>query len=161
MKAALLIVLIAALPFVQADAEDGFRGRPLINNLWSPTGHTLHRAEFSLGLGNVAFGITENIQVGTNVLLYLFQITNADIKINFYESHKVAVAGGFEYRHFDLSPFIEEGDEVNLMLMRRLPRSARELVLLRYFICPENTTIFLLISILTITRQKRQFRGLI
>ena len=56
--------------------ETGFTGRPLINNIWGPTGYTLNRNEFVLGLGSIGFALNENVQIGTNVLLFMFQIYN-------------------------------------------------------------------------------------
>ena len=50
-------------------AQPGFADRPITNNAFAPTGYSLHRGEFTVGIGPVAFGVTENVQVGTNVLL--------------------------------------------------------------------------------------------
>ena len=72
MKRALIVVLLLAFT-TTAFAEVGFEGRPITNNLWAPTGYTLNSGEFLVGLGPIGFGISDNIQVGTNILLFLFQ----------------------------------------------------------------------------------------
>ncbi len=112
MKTKLLIALILALLAINANAEDGFEGRPITNNLWCPTAFTLHQSEFSVGLGPLAFGIIDRVQVGTNILLYLLQVSNVNAKVQVYSSDKLAVAAGVEYLHFDLSPLVGGDDDV-------------------------------------------------
>jgi hypothetical protein len=103
LKAALLFVLISLVCALPANAEKGFEGRPITNNLWSPTGNTLNKHEFSIGLGSIQFGITDNVQLGTNVLLYLLQIYNADLKVNLYKTSDLSFSAGLGYGRFDLS----------------------------------------------------------
>lgn len=113
MKAKLLLALVITLLATNVSAEDGFEGRPVTNNLWSPTAFTLHQSEFSVGLGPIAFGITDRIQVGTNILLYLLQVSNVNGKAQIYSSDKLSFAAGIEYMHFDLSPLVGGDDDVS------------------------------------------------
>lgn len=83
----------------------GFDGRPITNNVWMPTGYTIDKGEFLLGLGPIAFGISDRVQVGTNVLLFLFQDYNANLKISFVKDAKKALAAGFKFHRFDLDVY--------------------------------------------------------
>jgi hypothetical protein len=83
-------------------AEEGFEGRPITNNVWQPTGYTLNKQEFMIGLGSIGFGITDNVQVGTNVLLFLFQYYNANAKISLIKTPTHALATGISVGRFDL-----------------------------------------------------------
>lgn len=94
----ILLLLAAAAP---AFAEVGFEGRPITNHLWMPTGHTLNRGEFLVGLGPIGFGISDNIQVGTNILLFLFQVYNANLKVSLIRSEELALAAGVGFHHFN------------------------------------------------------------
>lgn len=100
MKKALIIVLLFAFT-ATAFAEVGFEGRPITNNLWMPTGYTLNSGEFLIGLGPIGFGISDNIQVGTNILLFLFQVYNANLKISLIKSADMALAAGVGFHHFN------------------------------------------------------------
>jgi hypothetical protein len=95
--------MVFAVFFTAAEvyAYDGFEGRPLINNLSNPTGNTLHQKEFAIGLGSIGFGITDNVQVGTNILLFALQVYNADLKVNFVKTPATAVAAGFGVDRFE------------------------------------------------------------
>ena len=99
----ILSILVGATIMTTASlAEEGFRNRPITNNLSMPTGYTLHANEFTVGLGTVNYGIAENFQAGTNVLLFLFQIYNANVKYSFYKKSTGAVAAGLDFARFDL-----------------------------------------------------------
>jgi hypothetical protein len=91
-----VIVFLSILTFGcgTALAESGFSGRPITANAFGPTGYTLHQKEFAIGLGPIAFGITENVQVGTNLLLWAFQVYNADLKASVIKTDDRAVAVG-------------------------------------------------------------------
>ena len=104
---ALLLAIFASAVF----ADVGFEGRPITNNLMMPTGYTLHQSEFIVGLGSIGFGITENIQVGTNILLFLFQMYNANIKVSFMKTETMAIAAGVEFAQFNLDILLEEDEE--------------------------------------------------
>ena len=94
-----LIFLVLASSAV---ADEGFEGRPITNNVWTATGYTLNKGEFIVGLGPIGFGITDNVQVGTNILLYLFQYYNANAKINLTKSPTMALATGMDFGYFNL-----------------------------------------------------------
>ncbi len=92
-------------------AQEGFVNRPITNNLWTPTGYTLNKGEFTVGIGPIGFGITDNVQAGTNILLFLFQVPNANLKINVSKSSTNAFAVGLALLHFSLDIFDENNDE--------------------------------------------------
>jgi hypothetical protein len=100
MKKLLIIGIVLIGMLSSAFAEVGFRGRPITNNLSMPTGYTLNQNEFVVGIGPIGFGITDNIQVGTNILLYLFQVYNGNIKVSFIKTKSMALAGGLSIYHF-------------------------------------------------------------
>ena len=107
-----MIVLILTIFVLTAPlmAQEGFKGRPITNNLWSPTAHTLHKNEFAIGIGPVAVGLSENVQVSTNLFLWLFQIYNANMKVSLVKSGNMSVAAGLQYQRFDLASLFEDGD---------------------------------------------------
>jgi len=90
-----LIVAVVVALCSEATAETGFAGRPITTNAFAETGYTLHRDEFAIGIGPIEYGISENVQLSTNLLLWMFQIYNADLKVAFTKSEKRAFAGGF------------------------------------------------------------------
>jgi hypothetical protein len=103
MKRSLILVLVMILLSITSSAllaETGFEGRPILNNLSNPTGYTLNQKEFTVGIGSIGFGITDNVQVGTNILLYALQIYNANLKVNFLETPTTAVASGISWHRF-------------------------------------------------------------
>jgi len=85
-----------------AQQRDGFAGRPITENLFMQTGNTLHKGEFIIGLGPISYGITEHLQVGTNVLLYLFQYYNINAKYAFINKEDEALAAGVEFGSLSL-----------------------------------------------------------
>jgi hypothetical protein len=86
----------------QAQTE-GFAGRPITNNLSMQTGNTLNAGEFSIGIGPVEYGISDNVQLGTNLLLFIFQYYNADLKLSFINTEREAFAAGLGVGYFDLN----------------------------------------------------------
>jgi hypothetical protein len=105
MKKTPVIVLISLCLVSTSFGEIGFKGRPIVNNLWMPTGYTLHANEFIVGIGPIGFGITEHVQVSTNILLYLFQIFNGNLKLNLAKSAGSAFAVGVDVNSFDAVVF--------------------------------------------------------
>jgi hypothetical protein len=105
MKKTVAIVLTVLFVASPAFAEVGFRGRPITNNLWMSTGYTLNRGEFIVGIGPIGFGVTDNVQVGTNILLFLFQFYNANVKVSLVEKADMALAVGLSLGRFDLAVF--------------------------------------------------------
>ncbi len=91
------------------EKNEGFKNRPLTNNMNMPTGYSLQKGEFKIGLGStVEFALTDNIQLGTNILLYLFQIYNASLKVSLLNTDGLAVAAGVKYSQFSLTVFDDE-----------------------------------------------------
>jgi len=108
MKKAIIIALSMICFSICVFSENGFEDRAVITNIMNPTGYTLNKGEFLVGLGNIGFGITDKIQVGTNVLLYLLQDYNANLKISFIKTEKEAFAIGLKVHSFDLEVDEEE-----------------------------------------------------
>ena len=98
-----LLVMVCIL-FVTsfAAAQDGFRGRPITNNISMPTGYCLNKGEFLVGIGPIGFGVTDQVQVGTNILLWLFQDYNANVKISFIKTKTMAFAAGLRIDYLNL-----------------------------------------------------------
>jgi hypothetical protein len=99
MKKFIITLVMMILISSQSSAEVGFRGRPIINNLMIPTGYTLNQGEFMLGLGSIGFGLSDNIQVGTNILLFLFQVYNVNGKVSLLKTEISAFSLGCEYAY--------------------------------------------------------------
>jgi len=81
-------------------AETGFQNRPIINNLGMNTGHTLNKGEFIIGIGPIGYGISDKVQVGSNVLLFLFANYNVGIKTCLFENNNNAFALGVDLAQF-------------------------------------------------------------
>ena len=113
MKKLLIVVFLFVFFASTAFAELGFRGRPITNNLMMPTGYTLHQNEFIVGIGSIGYGITDNIQVGTNILLFLFQVYNVNLKASLIKSEKMAFAAGIELAKFNLDVFSDDEDDAD------------------------------------------------
>ncbi len=107
-------VVVFSIACGTAFAETGFVARPLISNLFQPTGYTLHKEEFAVGLGPIAFGITENTQLGTNLLLWLFQVYNADLKVSLAKDHYRALAAGLRILRFSWDVKTDDGEKGNV-----------------------------------------------
>lgn len=89
---AVLVVLMAG---TAAGGESGFLGRPTTTNAIIETGYTLRRDEFAIGIGPIEYGITDNVQLGTNLLLWLPQVYNGDLKVALTERYEGALSVGF------------------------------------------------------------------
>jgi hypothetical protein len=105
MKKLVIISLVLLVFSLSVFAEDGFKNRPITNNIDMPTGFTLNRGEFELGIGSVAFGISDRVQVGTNVLLFILQDYNVNLKTSIIKTNDSALAAGMALHHFDLKVF--------------------------------------------------------
>ena len=102
-----VLVLVVAGSTV---AQSGFEGRPITSNAFGKTGYTLHKSEFAIGLGPIAFGLHENFQLETNLLLWAFQVYNVDAKAAVIKNDDQAFALGVSaYR---LSLDVLGGDDV-------------------------------------------------
>ena len=112
MKRLLVLVLVVLFSMSSFVWADGFENQPIIKNVWTQTGNTLHKGEFSIGLSSyIGFGVTDNTQVGMNILKYLFQVYNADVKVNLQNTPNFAVAAGLEFDRFDADIFVDEDAE--------------------------------------------------
>jgi hypothetical protein len=112
MKPFLLILVVSVLAAGGALAQEGFAGRPITANAFGQTGYTLHKSEFAIGLGPIAFGLAENVQVETNLLLWAFQVYNVDVKASLFKNDDRAFAVGVSgYRlALDLADSDDEDD---------------------------------------------------
>jgi hypothetical protein len=79
------------------------KSKPITNNIWMSTAYTLNQNEFAIGIGPVNIGLTDRIQFGSNILMFLFQNYNANFKMNVYQTSKMAVATGLELNRYNLS----------------------------------------------------------
>lgn len=102
MKKTLIICSIIVFLCSSTFAKDGFEGRPITNNISMPTGYTVNKGEFLVGLGPIGFGISDRIQVGTNILLFFLQDYNASLKVSLIKSDLKALAAGVKLHRFDL-----------------------------------------------------------
>ena len=110
MKKMAIVSLIIVCTTTGAFAEVGFNGRPITNNLSMPTGYTLNQGEFTIGIGPVGFGITDNIQASTNVLLWIFQVYNVNVKFSAIKSEKSALGIGLSLYNLNLTVDDEDID---------------------------------------------------
>lgn len=102
-----VVVLAVLLPSV---VWSSFEGRPITDNAFNPTGYTLHKGEFSVGIGPIAFGVAENVQIGTNILLWIVQVYNVDAKVSIVKDDDRAVAFGLGAYRLSLDTS-DNGDE--------------------------------------------------
>jgi hypothetical protein len=110
MKKLVIISLVLLALSLTMFSEDGFEDRPITTNINMPTGYTLNRGEFQVGIGPVAFGISDRVQVGTNVLLFLLQDYNVNFKTSLIKNEDSALAAGLKLHHFDLEVFGSDSD---------------------------------------------------
>ena len=108
------LTLVACSP---ALASEGFVGRPITTNAFGPTGYTLHKDEFSIGLGPIAYGITENVEVGTNLILWAFQVYNADLKVAISKTDNGAFGVGLKVYNLSLNLRGDDDDEFNFLAL--------------------------------------------
>jgi hypothetical protein len=110
MKRYLLPFLLCLLLISSASAQTGFQGRPIINNISMPTGYTLNSNEFIVGLGPVGYGISDNVQLSTNILYFIFQVYNANLKVSLIKSRSQALAVGVQWYNFNWD--LDDEDDV-------------------------------------------------
>jgi hypothetical protein len=120
MKIILEFVFIVLFTSMLAFGKPQNNPKPITNNIWMPTGYTLNENEFEIGIGPVNVGLTDRIQFKSNILLFLFQNYNANLKINIIQISDLAIAAGLdlmrynmfilkheqEFRYNTISPFL-------------------------------------------------------
>lgn len=63
------------------------------------TAYTIQAKTIQVGLGPVAYGVTDFLQVGTNIISPAFGAAIANAKLNIIDSENFGVGIGFEYSH--------------------------------------------------------------
>jgi hypothetical protein len=101
----LVLALVAVLIAGSASAQSGFAGRPITSNAFGKTGYTLHKNEFQIGLGPIAFGLHENL------LLWAFQVYNVDAKAAVVKKDDQAFALGVSLYRLSLDLVNGNGDD--------------------------------------------------
>jgi len=89
-----LIVLLSASALF---ADAGFQGRPITNNVVMPTGHTLNQGEMQLGIGPLAFGISDRVQIGTKVLTFILGVPNVNGRVNLLRKGETSLSAGLGF----------------------------------------------------------------
>jgi len=87
----------------------GFEGRPLVENIWSQSAYTLNKGEFLIGIGPMGYGISDRIQFETNLLFFILQYYNLNLKLQLYNSPGVAIAAGYRFGYLNW-PDAVDGD---------------------------------------------------
>jgi len=87
------------------DSKRGFKNRDILNVMSMPTAYTLNKNEFILGIGPIYYGITDRVQIGTNLLLFIVQDRNVRVKTNLYKASNLAFAAGVNYDYFAMNVF--------------------------------------------------------
>ena len=90
-----LFLLVVLIEF--SFANSGFQDRPITHNVIMPTGYTLNKGEFQVGIGPLAFGLSDHIQIGTDVLCIICGSPYINLRANLYNlpEHALAVGVGF------------------------------------------------------------------
>ena len=96
MKKSLITILSVFLFVSSGFAKTGFEGRPIVDNIFIPTGYTLNKGEFILGIGPIAYGISNRIQIGTNLLYLLDEEFYSYVKFNLIKTGANALAVGLK-----------------------------------------------------------------
>ncbi len=122
-----LFVLALTVGVALAETETGFAERPITNSLFARTGYTLHKSEFAVGIGPLAFGITENVQLGTNLLLWIFQVYNADLKVSLTKDEDKALGAGLGVARFAWDVTTDEEEEGDVEFIALVPYAAASL----------------------------------
>ncbi len=117
MKRLSIVLIVLALLSTAAFAKVGFQGRPITNNLMIPTANTLNESEILIGIGPIGYGISDNIQVGTNILLFLFQDYNFNIKLSLINSKKFVFGAGLRVDYFNLSALTGDEDKMGFTFL--------------------------------------------
>jgi len=110
MKTLTLVILLTAIAAGTCLGYEGFDGRPITDNAFTKTGYTLNKGEFAIGIGPMDFGITDRVQVGTNLLLWFVQYYNADLRVAVTESEKGALTLGLGIGSLNLDQYDESSD---------------------------------------------------
>jgi len=114
MRTIILALVISFLSvsvlFAQEEAVPfGFEGRPLVENIWSQSAHTLNKGEFMIGIGPLAYGISDQIQFESNLLLFILQYYNVILKAELYNSPTMSIAAGYRFGYLNL-PSTADGE---------------------------------------------------
>ncbi len=96
----LLTLMLCSFSFAQE--TEGFEGRPITENISMQTGYTLNEGEFEIGIGPMAIGITDQVQIETNIFLFIFQVYNAKVKVTAVETDEMSFSAGLDYTRLDL-----------------------------------------------------------
>ena len=102
MKQISAFILIIIFMSVMAHGKPQDKGKPITNNIWMPTAYTLNQNEFAIGIGPVNVGLTDRIQFGSNILMFLFQNYNANFKMSIYQKSGMAVAVGLDLNRYNM-----------------------------------------------------------
>ncbi len=86
-----------------------------------PTAYTLNEGEVLLGIGPLAYGITDNFQIGTNLLADIFGVFNANLKYNLLDKPGFGLAGGAGWAYFKLGD--DSFNSINLSANASFPLS--------------------------------------
>jgi len=114
MKTFILSLVLIFISFSNLSAQEeakpfGFEGRPLTENIWSQSAYTLNQGEFIIGIGPIGYGITNSIQFETNLLLFIAQYYNFNLKAELYNSPHIAIGGGYRFGYLN-APSQVDGD---------------------------------------------------
>jgi hypothetical protein len=102
MKKTYILCLIYFGVVVPIFAQSNFDGKPIVYNIGMPTGFTLNEGETIIGIGPIAHGVSNNIQIGSNVLLLLFRAYNVNAKISVLKTPDYCLAIGGDAAQFYL-----------------------------------------------------------
>lgn len=94
---AVFLFLLAGIAGAVIDEE-----HRLTSAHWMPTAYTLNKGEILIGIGPLAYGVADKLEVGTNMLLDILQILNISGKYNFVDGRNFALAGNVSFQHFSL-----------------------------------------------------------
>lgn len=85
-------------------------GKPIVDGLQSATADTLNKNEWIVGIGPVAYGVTEELQIGTNIFLF-FLGPNFTAKYNLDNliQSDMKIAAGVGYWKIDIGDLADVG----------------------------------------------------
>jgi hypothetical protein len=110
MRTLALTILLTTLAAGTCLGYEGFDGRPITENAFAETGYTLNKGEFAIGIGPMDFGISDRVQLGTNLLLWIVQYYNADLKVAVKKSDDNALSLGLNFGSLNLDKYNEDSD---------------------------------------------------
>ena len=111
MRRLVMTIFLVAIAAGTCLGYEGFDGRYITDNAFAKTGYTLNKGEFAIGIGPMDFGITDRVQVGTNLLLWVVQYYNADLKVAVAESDQRALSLGCSIGSINLDKYDEDDDD--------------------------------------------------